>query len=305
MSHVKTGAARIRKHVEDVAFRFCRIETGLAGIQYVKKLPLIPKALPFGFKPVERVGFAAFAHPESDYCHPSEYASPARTERSRCETFKITSTDSSTSLGMTVILSGMELLLATRNSHKTREFAQLLGRNFNVLDLKSKNGVPAIIESANTFEENAAIKAVAVSKIFPDEIVIADDSGLEVQALGGAPGVFSARYAGENANDRRNVEKLLRELQDAGDRSAQFYCVIAVAQRGEVMTTVAGKVAGAITKSPRGENGFGYDPIFVPNGFNETFAELTSETKNKISHRAKAAAALVQHLDIVRRSGEM
>ena len=198
----------------------------------------------------------------------------------------------------------IQLLLATRNRHKTREFAQLLGRNFTVRDLTSKSDVPAIVESGSTFAENAALKAVTTSKIFLNEIVVADDSGLEVEAFGGAPGIFSARYAGENANDRRSVEKLLQELQDAQDRSARFYCVIALAKNGELLTTVAGEVTGTITKSPRGENGFGYDPIFVPNGFCETFAELTSETKNKISHRAKAAAALVQHFNTAPRSGE-
>jgi XTP/dITP diphosphohydrolase len=199
----------------------------------------------------------------------------------------------------------IQLLLATRNRHKTREFAQLLGGNFMVQDLTPESNVPEIVESGTTFEENATLKALAVSKIFPHEIVVADDSGLEVEALGGAPGIFSARYAGENANDRRNVEKLLRELQDARDRSARFYCVIALAKNGQLMTTVAGEVAGTITKSPRGENGFGYDPIFVPNEFSETFAELTSETKNKISHRAQAAAALVRHFNTAPRSGEM
>ena len=199
----------------------------------------------------------------------------------------------------------IQLLLATRNSNKTREFAQLLGGNFMVRDLTPESNVPEIVESGTTFEENATLKALAVSKIFLNEIVVADDSGLEVEALGGAPGIFSARYAGENANDRRNVEKLLRELQDARDRSARFYCVIALAKNGQLMTTVAGEVAGTITKSPRGENGFGYDPIFVPNEFSETFAELTSETKNKISHRAQAAAALVRHFNTARRSGEM
>ena len=191
----------------------------------------------------------------------------------------------------------IQLLLATRNPHKTREFAQLLSRDFSVRDLTSERDVPEVVESGTSFEENAALKAVTISKIFPNEIVVADDSGLEVEAFGGAPGIFSARYAGENANDRRNVEKLLRELQDAQDRSARFYCVIALAKRGQLMTTVAGEVAGTITKSPRGENGFGYDPIFMPNEFNETFAELTSETKNKISHRAQAAAALVRHFN--------
>jgi XTP/dITP diphosphohydrolase len=199
----------------------------------------------------------------------------------------------------------IQLLLATRNPHKTREFVQLLGRNFSVLDLTSKSDAPAIVESGTTFEENAALKAVTISKIFPNEIVVADDSGLEVVALGGGPGIFSARYAGEDANDRRNVERLLRELQDTRDRSARFYCVIALAKNGQLMTTVAGEVVGTITKSPRGENGFGYDPIFVPNGFSETFAELTSETKNKISHRAHAAVALVQHFNTAPRSGEM
>jgi non-canonical purine NTP pyrophosphatase (RdgB/HAM1 family) len=199
----------------------------------------------------------------------------------------------------------MKLLLATRNSHKTREFARLMGRAFSVRDLTSKSEVPEIVESGTTFEENATLKAVTVSKMFPNEIVIADDSGLEVNTLDSAPGVFSARYAGESANDRGNVEKLLRELQDARDRSARFCCVIAVAKRGQLITTVTGEVSGTITKSPRGENGFGYDPIFVPNGFRETFAELTSETKNKISHRAQAAAALVRHFNTALRSGEM
>jgi XTP/dITP diphosphohydrolase len=194
----------------------------------------------------------------------------------------------------------MTLLLATRNAHKTREFAQLLGRNFALRDLISVPHAPAIVESGKTFEENATLKAVVVSKTFADEIVIADDSGLEVAALDGAPGIFSARYAGENASDRRNVEKLLRELQGAPERSARFRCVVALAKNGELMTTVAGEVAGTITKSPRGENGFGYDPIFVPEGFEETFAELPSETKNAISHRAKAVGELVRYFNTAR-----
>jgi XTP/dITP diphosphohydrolase len=199
----------------------------------------------------------------------------------------------------------IQLLLATRNEHKTREFTQLLRGNFTVRDLTSKSDIPTIVESGTTFEENAALKAVTISKIFPNEIVIADDSGLEVNALGGGPGIFSARYAGENASDRRNVAKLLQELQKARNRSARFYCVIAVAKNGALITTVAGEVIGTITKSPRGENGFGYDPIFVPNGFRETLAELTPETKNKISHRALASAALARHFNTALRSGEM
>jgi XTP/dITP diphosphohydrolase len=202
---------------------------------------------------------------------------------------------------MTANLGGMDLLLATRNQHKTREFAQLLGPNFTLRDLTSEHALPEILETGRTFEENAVIKAIAISKIFPDQIVLADDSGLEVKSLAGAPGIFSARYAGEKAIDRHNVEKLLRELQSATERSARFRCVIALAKNGKLMTTVVGDVAGAITKSPRGENGFGYDPIFIPEGFKATFAELPSDAKNAISHRAKAVAELVRYFNTARR----
>ena len=203
---------------------------------------------------------------------------------------------------MTANLSAMDLLLATRNQQKTREFTQLLGTNFTLRDLTTACDLPEIRETGHAFEENAAIKAITISKIFPREIVIADDSGLEVKSLDGAPGVFSARYAGENVSDRRNVEKLLRELQGATERSARFRCFIALAKNGELITTFAGEVAGTITKSPRGENGFGYDPIFMPEGFEETFAELPSEAKNAISHRGKAVAELVRYFNIARPS---
>ena len=203
---------------------------------------------------------------------------------------------------MTANLSAMDLLLATRNQQKTREFTQLLGTNFTLRDLTTACDLPEIRETGRAFEENAAIKAITISKIFPREIVIADDSGLEVKSLDGAPGVFSARYAGENVSDRRNVEKLLRELQGATERSARFRCFITLAKNGELITTFAGEVAGTITKSPRGENGFGYDPIFMPEGFEETFAELPSEAKNAISHRGKAAAELVRYFNIARPS---
>ena len=199
-------------------------------------------------------------------------------------------------------LSVMNLLLATRNHHKTREFTQLLGPNFTLRDLTRTRDLPEIRENGRAFEDNAVIKAIAISKIFPHEMVIADDSGLEVDALNGAPGIFSARYGGKNASDLRNVEKLLRELQGATERSARFCCVIALAKNGELITTLAGEVAGTITKSPRGENGFGYDPIFIPKGFEETFAELPPETKNAISHRAKAVAELVRYFNTTRRS---
>ena len=198
----------------------------------------------------------------------------------------------------------MELVLASRNPHKTKEFRELLRAAFNVIDLNLFAEVRMPEETAETFEGNAILKAATVSKDrqLQDRhlLVIADDSGLAVDALGGAPGIYSARYAGENANDAENVEKLLRELRArnvaAEKRSAHFRCVIALAQSGKVLGTFAGAVEGCIVDLPRGRNGFGYDPVFQPNGFGQTFAEMPPESKNKISHRAKAITALHEAL---------
>src|SRR5207302_10349392 len=182
-------------------------------------------------KPIERIGFAARAHVRLRLLS-SQAKTPVRLgPRDRDEVIlKLSQRDPSTPLRMTANLGAMDLLLATRNQHKTREFAQLLGPNFTLRDLTSGRDLPEILETGRTFEENAVIKATAVAKIFPHEMVIADDSGLEVNALEGAPGIFSARYAGENASDGRNVEKLLRELQGVSERSARFRCVIALAR---------------------------------------------------------------------------
>jgi XTP/dITP diphosphohydrolase len=189
----------------------------------------------------------------------------------------------------------MDLLLATRNAHKTREFRELLGPGFDVIDLSSFPEIAIPKETGRTFEENATLKAIAASKQLPS-LVIADDSGLEVDALGGAPGIFSARYAGENAGDVPNVNKLLRELRKRNiateKRSARFRCVIALAQNGKVLGVFEGFVEGKIVEPPRGSGGFGYDPIFEPKGFDQTFAEMTAESKNQISHRGQAIAAL-------------
>jgi len=189
----------------------------------------------------------------------------------------------------------MDLLLATRNPNKTREFHELLGQAFDVIDLSSFPEIAIPEETGRTFEENATLKAIAASKKLPS-LVVADDSGLEVEALGGAPGIFSARYAGENAGDVPNVNKLLRELQKRNvateTRSARFRCVIVLAQNGKVLGRFEGVVEGKIVDSPRGSGGFGYDPIFEPKGFDQTFAEMTPESKNKISHRGQAIAAL-------------
>jgi XTP/dITP diphosphohydrolase len=188
----------------------------------------------------------------------------------------------------------MQLLIATRNGHKTREFAQLLGGEFNVSDLSKHPDISAAPENGNTFAENAIEKALAASKNV-DCLVVADDSGLEVHALGGAPGIFSARYAGEDATDEQNVEKLLRALCAQAvptSRRARFRCVLALACRGELIDTVDGTVEGNIAEEPRGNDGFGYDPIFVPAGFDHTFAEMPLELKNQLSHRARAVVAL-------------
>ena len=187
----------------------------------------------------------------------------------------------------------VELILATGNPNKTREFRELLGPEFEVNDLNSFPELRTVDEPGRTFTENATLKAMSVSKHRP-ELVIADDSGLEVEALNGAPGIYSARYAGENANDQDNIRKLLRALCDARskEKSARFACVIAAAQNGKLFGTFEGVVEGRIVALPRGTNGFGYDSVFQPNGFEQTFAEMPPELKNKISHRAQAVAAL-------------
>ena len=193
----------------------------------------------------------------------------------------------------------MELVLATRNADKTREFRELLGSQFEIIDLGSLPALALPEETGSTFEQNAILKAVAVSRVV-DKLVIADDSGLEVDALDGAPGIYSARYAGEKAGDAANVEKLLQELRNAAERSARFRCVIAFAGAGKVLGTVEGVVEGTIIEQPRGTGGFGYDPVFQPTGFEQTFAEMAPQLKNKISHRGKAAAALREKLREIR-----
>ena len=196
----------------------------------------------------------------------------------------------------------VRLLLATRNAHKTREFAEILGKNFEVRDLSSVRDAPEIKETGKTFAENATLKALAVSQLRSalGGLAVADDSGLEVDALKGAPGIYSARYAGENASDEANVDKLLRALSrqnlPASKRVARFRCVIAAARAGKLLGTFEGLVEGVIVDLARGRNGFGYDPIFVPEGFDRTFAELPAEIKNKISHRAKAMTRLREAL---------
>lgn len=193
----------------------------------------------------------------------------------------------------------MDLLLATRNAHKTREIRRILGPEFIVRDLGDYPELPETPENGKTFEENAILKAVAVSKRLPG-LVIADDSGLEVDALYGAPGIYSARYAGPNATDQQNIDKLLRELAatDATKkkRSARFRCVLALARAGQTLGTFEGVVKGTIVDLPRGTAGFGYDPVFKPNAFDQTFGELAAPEKDRLSHRGRALDKLRAHL---------
>jgi XTP/dITP diphosphohydrolase len=193
----------------------------------------------------------------------------------------------------------IELLVATRNGHKTREIQHILGPEFKVRDLATHPEVAEIRESGTSFEENAKLKALAASRQLAG-LVIADDSGLEVDALGGAPGIYSARYAGANATERDKIEKLLGELTrvHATDdrRRARFRCVVALARNGTFLGTFEGVVEGRIANEMRSSSGFGYDPIFIPEGLEQTFGELPAGVKNHISHRAKAIRALADRL---------
>jgi XTP/dITP diphosphohydrolase len=182
----------------------------------------------------------------------------------------------------------MKLVIATRNAHKLEEIQAIF--NFQELDVLSAfdfPDIPDVEEDGKTLEANAIKKAVEISRA-TGCWAIADDSGLEVAALDGAPGVYSARYAGEHCSYADNNEKLLRELAGSNDRSACFRTVIALSDPGGSTQAVAGSCPGVIIEEMRGSNGFGYDPLFVPDGYTETFAELASEVKNRISHRAQA-----------------
>ena len=178
------------------------------------------------------------------------------------------------------------LIVATRNAHKVEEIRSIL-RGYEVCDLSVITDPPEVEETGTTFLENAKLKALAISEV-TDALVLSDDSGLEVDALDGAPGVYSARYAGEDGNDALNNEKLLRELSGVTERGARFRCVIVFAQAGQSLAHFAGAVEGRILEAAKEGGGFGYDPLFAPEGFTESFAELGEETKNMLSHRARA-----------------
>jgi XTP/dITP diphosphohydrolase len=179
-----------------------------------------------------------------------------------------------------------QLLFVTHNAHKSEEVKAIVGNNFEVMNLSEINFFDEIPETGNTFKENALQKA----KFLHDRLgcnCFADDTGLEVDALNGEPGVYSARYAGEPSNTQRNIEKLLENLKGKENRKAQFTTVIAVILNNEIYF-FEGAISGQIIDNQRGEGDFGYDSVFIPDGYDKTFAELPAEVKNSISHRAVA-----------------
>ena len=188
-----------------------------------------------------------------------------------------------------------KLLVATGNSHKTDEIRAILGAGYVVSDLKAHPELPEVEETGTTFLENATLKAVEISKQV-EGLILSDDSGLEVDALGGEPGVYSSRYAGEAGNDAANNKKLLHELQGKDNRTARFRCVMVLAQDGEVLTSFDGAVEGRMLSELHGEGGFGYDPLFVPDGYDQTFSQLSEGIKNQLSHRAVAMQKVVAWL---------
>ena len=187
-----------------------------------------------------------------------------------------------------------KIVFATNNKHKLDEVRAIVGKYIEVLSLSDIGCCEDIPETGSTFEENAIQKALYVHRKYGYDC-FADDSGLEVTALNNAPGVYSARYAGEPSNSQRNIEKLMYEMQNKENRSARFRtCIALIYDNAEYL--FEGCIEGNIINTLRGNNGFGYDPLFIPVGYDITFAEMSSDEKNKISHRALATKKLVEYL---------
>ena len=188
-----------------------------------------------------------------------------------------------------------KLIIATNNPGKVREIKAILGQFYDeILSLKDAGICLEVVEDGDSFEENAVKKAVEAAEITGCD-TLADDSGLCVDALGGAPGIYSARYARKGATDADNNEKLLKEMTNIKDRNAKFACAMALVSDGEVITAY-GEVHGIITQEEAGTGGFGYDPLFFVPEFGKTFGELPADVKNGISHRSRALAALKDKL---------
>jgi len=190
----------------------------------------------------------------------------------------------------------LRLYCATTNPGKLREFRKAFSGTAEVEQLPALESIPVCDETGVTFEENAIQKALYYSK-HCDGYLFVDDSGLEVEALGGAPGVYSARFAGENATDEANNRRVLERMRGIPDRTARFVCVVALAKAGQLIRTFRGEVEGRLTDEPRGSNGFGYDPLFFYPPFGCTFGEVPLERKMPVSHRGKALRALRKYLE--------
>ncbi len=193
----------------------------------------------------------------------------------------------------------MTLVLATRNKGKTREMMKILeGYPINIKNLDDFGPIPEVVEDGATFDDNAYKKASFTARVlgFP---ALSDDSGLVVEALGGAPGVLSARYGGPGLDDTGRCQRLLQEMENKTDRKAAFQCVISLAVPTGAALTYEGKVEGVLTDSPSGDNGFGYDPVFFYEPFGKTFAQCNAEEKNQVSHRGKALHEMAGEFDKV------
>lgn len=188
------------------------------------------------------------------------------------------------------------LIVATRNAHKTAEIRAMLGGRFEVLNSNDFPETPEVEETGSTFLENARLKALAVSRVV-DGWVLSDDSGLEVDALDGAPGVWSSSFGGVEGDHARNNERLLREMEGKSERGARFRCTMVLARAGEEVAHFSGTVEGRIIDGLQGTAGFGYDPLFVPDGHAATFGELGEEVKNALSHRSRALAEVIAYLE--------
>jgi XTP/dITP diphosphohydrolase len=190
----------------------------------------------------------------------------------------------------------MEIIFCSANEKKKVEIQQKVGNIYTIKNLNDLGYTEDIPETADTFAGNALLKAEFGFKKY-GKPCFSDDSGLEVEALNNEPGVYSARYAGDPRSDERNMDKLLQALEGVENRNACFKTVLAYIDNSGKEHYFEGKIEGKITKEKRGDGGFGYDPIFIPNGFNKTFAELSLEEKGKISHRALAVEKFIKHLN--------
>ena len=188
------------------------------------------------------------------------------------------------------------LILATRNPHKTQEIRAMIGDRFEVLDVTGFPNLPEIAETGATFLANARLKAEGISRCV-EGWVLSDDSGLEVEALGGAPGVWSSSYGGEEGNHAKNNARLLAEMFGKTDRAARFRCTMVLARGGIEHANFSGSVEGRLIEALHGSGGFGYDPLFIPLGHQQTFAELGDSIKNRLSHRSRALQQVVTALN--------